>query len=38
MVKYMKAPSGRKIEDLTGQKFHRLTVKKFANKKDYDNR
>lgn len=38
MTKYMIAPTGRKIEDLTGQTFHRLTVLEFANKKDSDNR
>lgn len=37
-MKYMIAPTGRRIEDLTGQVFNRLTVLEFANKKNSDNR
>lgn len=37
-MKYIVAPTGRKIEDLTGQVFNRLTVLEFANKKNSDNR
>lgn len=37
-MKYIKAPSGRNIEDITGQVFNRLTVLEFTGKKDNDNR
>lgn len=37
-MKYLVAPTGRKIEDLTGQTFNRLTVLEFTNKKNSDNR
>ena len=37
-MKYLIAPTGRKIEDITGQTFNRLTVLEFTGKKDSDNR